>query len=67
MSIKKTTVTVKKLKSGSIVTIMTPEQQIADLKQYGKEIRKSKASAIDFLKRAGFIDDKGNLAEPYRA
>lgn len=52
---------------GKMVRIMTPEERIADIKDFGKEIRKSKASAIEFMKKAGFLDDEGNLAEPYRS
>ncbi len=51
---------------GTLVRIMTPEERIADIEEFGKEIRKSKASALAFMKKAGFIDDDGNLAEPYR-
>lgn len=46
---------------------MTPEERSADMEAFGKEIRRTKASAIAFLKEAGFLDDNGQLAEPYRS
>jgi len=49
------------------VRIMTAEERSADMKAFGKEIRKSKASAIEFLQSAGILDAKGELAEPYRS
>lgn len=52
---------------GRMVRIMTSEERIADIKDFGKEIRKSKATALAFLKDAGFIDESGEIAEPYRA
>ncbi|MCK2086944.1 hypothetical protein MXC99_01910 [Thauera aromatica] len=52
---------------GKLVRIMTPEERSADMKEFGKEIRKSKASAVAFLQRAGILDETGELAEPYRA
>ena len=47
--------------------IMTTQERSADMKAFGKEIRKSKASAIEFLQSAGILDAKGELAEPYRS
>lgn len=52
---------------GRLVRVMTPEERLADIKDFGREIRKSKASALAFLKEAGFIDESGEIAEPYRA
>jgi hypothetical protein len=52
---------------GRLVRIMTAEERSADIKKFGKEIRKSKAAAIEFLQSAGILDDKGELAEPYRS
>jgi len=52
---------------GRFVRIMTTQERSADMKAFGKEIRKSKASAIEFLQSAGILDDKGELAEPYRS
>ena len=49
------------------VQLMTPEQRRADIKQFGKEIRKSKATAVAFLKRAGILDESGELATPFRS
>jgi len=51
---------------GKLVRVMTPEERSADMKAFGKEIRRTKASAIAFLKEAGFLDENGQLAEPYR-
>jgi hypothetical protein len=52
---------------GRVVRVMTNDQLIADIKAHGREIRKTKESAIAFLQRAGIVDNKGELAEPYRA
>ena len=52
---------------GRFVRVMTAEERSADMKEFGKEIRKSKASAIEFLQSAGILDAKGELAEPYRS
>jgi hypothetical protein len=52
---------------GRWVRIMTADERSADIKEFGKEIRKSKESAIAFLQSAGILDDKGELAEPYRS
>ena len=52
---------------GKLVRVMTPEERSADMEAFGKEIRRTKASAIAFLKEAGFLDDNGQLAEPYRS
>ena len=52
---------------GRMVRVMTTDELIADMKAHGREIRKTKESAIAFLQRAGIVDAKGELAEPYRA
>lgn len=52
---------------GKLVRVMTPEERVADMKDFGKEIRKSKETAKDFLQRAGILDETGELAEPYRS
>lgn len=52
---------------GRLVCVMTPEERAADMKDFGKEIRKSKEKARDFLQRAGILDETGALAEPYRS
>lgn len=51
---------------GKTLRILTPEERKADIKAFGKEIRKSKDSAREFLQRAGILDAKGGLAAPYR-
>lgn len=52
---------------GRVVRVMSAEERSADMKEFGKEIRKDKASAVAFLQRAGILDATGSLAEPYRA
>lgn len=52
---------------GRMVRVLTPDERSADIKAFGREIRKSKESAIGFLKRAGILDENGKLAEPYRS
>lgn len=51
---------------GRMVRVMTNDELIADIRAHGREIRKTKASAIEFLQSAGILDDQGELAEPYR-
>jgi len=51
---------------GRMVRVMTNDELIADMRAHGREVRRTKASAIAFLQRAGIVDDKGELAEPYR-
>jgi hypothetical protein len=51
---------------GRVVRPLTPDQRRADIKAFGREIRDSKQSAADFLRRAGLIDESGQLTEPYR-
>ena len=52
---------------GRLVRVRTNEELIADMKAYGREVRKTKESAIAFLQSAGILDNAGELAEPYRA
>lgn len=52
--------------SGRTERLLTPDQRSADIKAFGREIRDSKQSAADFLRRAGLIDESGQLTEPYR-
>lgn len=52
---------------GLVVRMMSAEERSADMKEFGTEIRKDKASAVAFLQRAGILDASGSLAEPYRA
>lgn len=51
---------------GHLVRVMTAEERAEDIKAFGREVRQSKASAIAFLKSAGILDNKGDLAEPFR-
>ena len=52
---------------GKSVHIMTPDERIADMQAFGREIRKSKKTAQEFLTRAGILNKKGELAKPYRS
>ena len=51
---------------GKSVVAMTPDERIADMQAFGREIRASKKTAQEFLVRAGILDKKGELAKPYR-
>lgn len=46
--------------------VMTPEERAADMRAFGREIRQSKETAVAFLKSAGILDERGELAEPFR-
>lgn len=50
---------------GKMVRILTPQERNADIKAFGSEVTKTKESAIAFLKRAGIVDESGQLAEPF--
>ena len=52
---------------GQTVRMMTTDEQLADMEAHGREVRKTKASALAFLQRAGIVNDKGELADPYQA
>lgn len=52
---------------GKSVVIMTPDERIADMQAFGREIRKSPNTAKEFLIRAGILNKKGQLAKPYRS
>lgn len=51
---------------GRLVRVRTLEETLADMRDHGREIRKTKESALAFLQRAGIADANGELAEPYR-
>ncbi|MEY3655015.1 MAG: hypothetical protein RL739_3185 [Pseudomonadota bacterium] len=51
---------------GRSVVAMTPDERIADMQAFGREIRESKKTAQEFLIRAGILNKKGALAKPYR-
>ena len=51
---------------GKSVVIMTPDERIADMQAFGREIRQSQKTAQEFLIRAGILTQKGELAKPYR-
>jgi hypothetical protein len=46
--------------------VLTPEERAADMRAFGREIRQSKETAVAFLKSAGILDERGELAEPFR-
>ena len=52
---------------GLVVRVMSAEERSADMKEFGTEIRKDKASAVAFLQRAGSLDASGSRVDPYRA
>lgn len=59
--------TVHKLAApGHVVRVMTAEERVADIKAFGEDVRRTKQSAIEFLQRAGIVDETGSLAKPYR-
>ena len=51
---------------GKSVVAMTPDERVADMQAFGREIRESKKTAQEFLIRAGILNKKGALAKPYR-
>lgn len=52
---------------GHLVRVRTNAELLADMRAQGREIRKTKESALAFLQSAGIVDANGELAEPYRA
>ncbi|SDH00477.1 hypothetical protein SAMN05216466_106335 [Paraburkholderia phenazinium] len=48
------------------VRVMTLNERLADMRAHGAQMRKTKASALAFLKRAGIVDDSDELAQPFR-
>lgn len=51
---------------GETVRLMTLDERLQDMREHGREVRKTQASALAFLKRAGIVDASGQLAEPFR-
>lgn len=45
---------------------MTPAERNADIKNFGRQIRKTQETARAFLQEAGIVDASGNLSAPYR-
>jgi hypothetical protein len=64
-SAKFTTGSTKKL-SGRVVRELTSEERQEDIRAFGREIRKTRASALAFLQSAGILDETGGLAMPFR-
>jgi hypothetical protein len=50
---------------GKSLATMSPDERIADMQAFGREIRKSKQTARAFLIRAGVLNKKGRLTKPY--
>ncbi|MFD2754263.1 hypothetical protein [Comamonas terrae] len=42
------------------------QQELAEMADYVSELTSSKAKSVAFLKRAGILNTKGDLAKPYR-
>jgi hypothetical protein len=61
-----TKVVKKTASSGSAARIMTTPERIADMRAFGREHGKTKASALSFLQAAGIITPTGKLAKPFR-
>lgn len=49
------------------VRTLSAEERSADIRAFGREIRRSKAQALAFLQRAGILDERGKLIDPLRA
>jgi hypothetical protein len=60
-------VTTKASNSGRAVRVMSTNQRVADMRAFGLEQARSKATALSFLKGAGIITPTGKLAKPFRA
>jgi hypothetical protein len=48
------------------VKIETVAERLSDMRAHGREVRKSKDSAVAFLQRAGILNHAGKLSKPYR-
>ena len=53
--------------TGQFVRVTTPKERITDMRAHSREVCRTQASAVAFLRRAGILDIAGELAEPYRA
>ena len=62
----KSKATTKKPGSGRAVRVMSTNERVADMRAFGQEQGRSKASALSFLKDAGIITPTGKLAKPFR-
>lgn len=51
---------------GRLVRVMSNQELLADMRAHGREVSKTRESAVAFLQRAGILDNTGVLAEPYR-
>lgn len=51
---------------GNVVRILTTQERVDDMRAFGQEQGRSKASALSFLERAGIVTSTGELAEPFR-
>ncbi len=50
----------------SVVLSEKQQQELAEMADYVSELTSSKAKSVAFLKRAGILNTKGDLAKPYR-
>lgn len=50
----------------SVVLSEKQQQELAEMADYVSELTSSKAKSVAFLKRAGILDTKGDIAKPYR-
>jgi hypothetical protein len=51
---------------GRMVRVLTNAELIADMKDHGRQVSKTKESAIAFLQSAGILDEAGEFADAYR-
>jgi len=51
---------------GKTVRVLTTQERIADMREFGQEHGRSKAAALSFLQRAGIVTPTGKLAKPFR-
>ena len=50
----------------AVVLSEKQQQELAEMVDYAQELSSSKQKSIDFLKRAGILNSRGNLDKAYR-
>ncbi|WKL15650.1 hypothetical protein QYQ99_25525 [Comamonas testosteroni] len=50
----------------TVVLSEKQQQELAEMVDYAQELSSSKKKSIDFLKRAGILNSRGNLGKAYR-
>lgn len=50
----------------SVVLSEKQQQELAEMADYVSELTSSKEKSVAFLKRAGILNTKGDIAKPYR-